>query len=260
MDSAINKLTGLVNKAKTSKVPSMVTSATKSGLNKIKSNGFVQDVTGMAKKDALNKLNNASSAMSNFSNSDKTFKTLQDNVSQLTDKLQNLEQHLPGNISTKLNHAKNNIDYVKLKNNTLLNKSQEQGMIKNLFDKDVKRAQKELAEAQKRFTELSNQKSRLAQDFAQNLNMNLDKNKADLHKFKQTNKGYQELSSNLMNTQSAYDKALRRTKNARVMTVGTVAGTGLGAYGLNQENKKKKLQQEQQLQYTNPEIGLNNNI
>lgn len=248
----------MVSKAKNSQFANTVTSKATGALNKVKNNGFIQDVTGVTKNNALKGVNNASSALDSFANTNSTFKNLQNNISQITDKLSDVDKHLPGNISDKVNSAKNNINYISTKNNTLLNKGQQQGFIKNLLDKDVRNAQKELADAQKKFTALSNQKNKIKNGFVENLNIDLDKNVADLDMFKKNNKTYQNLTGGLIDAQNAYDKALRRTKKARTAVIGTTAGVGAGAYALN-KNKKNKEQQEQ-LQYIDPSIGLNNNI
>ena len=226
MDNAINKLTGLVNKAKNS--------------------SFVQNVTGAAQRNAMQGLNNANSAMNNFANTNSTFKALQNNISTINNKIKNVDGHLPGNITNKVNKAKNNVDYLTTKNRTLLEKGQQQSFIKNMFDKGVKNAQQEVAQAQKKLSNLTNEQAKLRSNVLENLNIDLDKNIANMNQFKKSNKEFQNLTKNISDAQAAYDKAVRNTKRARTAVVGT-AGVGAGMYGLNkakQNNDKNK-----QLQY-----------
>lgn len=228
MDNAINKLTGLVNKAK--------------------NNSFVQNVTGAAQRNAMQGLNNANSAMNNFANTNSTFKTLQNNISTINNKIKNVDGHLPGNITNKVNKAKNNVDYLTTKNKTLLEKGQQQSFIKNMFDKGVKNAQQEVAQAQKKLSNLTNEQAKLRNNVLENLNIDLDKNIADMNQFKKSNKEFQNLTKDISHAQAAYDKAVRNTKRARTAVIGTAGvGAGAGMYGINrakQNNDKNK-----QLQY-----------
>lgn len=191
-------------------------------------------------------LNNANSAMNNFANTNSTFKALQNNISTINNKIKNVDGHLPGNITNKVNKAKNNVDYLTTKNKTLLEKGQQQSFIKNMFDKGVKNAQQEVAQAQKKLSNLTNEQAKLRSNVLENLNIDLDKNIADMNQFKKSNKEFQNLTKNISHAQAAYDKAVRNTKRARTAVIGT-AGAGAGMYGLNrakQNNDKNK-----QLQY-----------
>lgn len=191
-------------------------------------------------------LNNVNSAMNNFANTNSTFKTLQNNISTINNKIKNVDGHLPGNIINKVNEAKNNVDYLTTKNKTLLEKGQQQSFIKNMFDKGVKNAQQEVAQAQKKLSNLTNEQARLRSNVLENLNIDLDKNIANMNQFKKSNKEFQNLTKNISDAQAAYDKAVRSTKRARTAVIGT-AGVGAGMYGLNkasQNNDKNK-----QLQY-----------
>lgn len=191
-------------------------------------------------------LNNANSAMNNFANTNSTFKTLQNNISTINNKIKNVDGHLPGNITNKVNKAKNNVDYLTTKNKTLLEKGQQQSFIKNMFDKGVKNAQQEVAQAQKKLSNLTNEQAKLRSNVLENLNIDLDKNIANMNQFKKSNKEFQNLTKNISHAQAAYDKAVRNTKRARTAVIGTV-GAGAGMYGLNrakQNNDKNK-----QLQY-----------
>lgn len=226
MDNAINKLTGLVNKAKNS--------------------SFVQNVTGAAQRNAMQGLNNANSAMNNFANTNSTFKALQDNILTINNKIKNVDGHLPGNITNKVNRAQNNVDYLTTKNKTLLEKGKQQGFVKNMLDKGVRNAQQEVAQAQRKLSNLTNEQTKLRNNVLENLNIDLDKNIADMNQFKKSNKEFQSLTKNISHAQAAYDKAVRNTKRARTAVIGT-AGAGAGMYGLNrakQNNDKNK-----QLQY-----------
>lgn len=218
-------------------------------VNKAKNSGFVQNVTGVAKKNAMNGLENANSAMNNFANTNGTFKTLQNNISTITDKIKNVDGHLPGNINDKVNKAKNNVEYVTTKNNTLLNKAQQQGAIKNLFDKGVRNAQKEVMEAQKKLGNLTNEQAKIKNNVLENLNIDLDKNIADMNNFKNNNEQFKKLNNNLSQAQLAYDKAVRNTKRARTAVIGTAAGLGAGAYGMHKSKQNKD--KNEQLQYIN---------
>ena len=193
-------------------------------------------------------LNNANSAMNNFANTNSTFKTLQNNISAINNKIKNVDGHLPGNITNKVNRAKNNVDYLTTKNKTLLEKGQQQSFIKNMFDKGVKNAQQEVAQAQKKLNNLTNEQTRLRSNVLENLNVDLDKNIANMNQFKKSNKEFQNLTRNISDAQAAYDKAVRNTKRARTAVIGTAGvGVGAGMYGLNrasQNNDKNK-----QLQY-----------
>lgn len=191
-------------------------------------------------------LNNVNSAMNNFANTNSTFKTLQNNISTINNKIKNVDGHLPGNIINKVNEAKNNVDYLTTKNKTLLEKGQQQSFVKNMFDKGVKNAQQEVAQAQKKLSNLTNEQARLRSNVLENLNIDLDKNIANMNQFKKSNKEFQNLTKNISDAQAAYDKAVRSTKRARTAVIGT-AGVGAGMYGLNkasQNNDKNK-----QLQY-----------
>ena len=191
-------------------------------------------------------LNNANSAMNNFANTNSTFKALQNNISTINNKIKNVDGHLPGNITNKVNKAKNNVDYLTTKNKTLLEKGQQQSFIKNMFDKGVKNAQQEVAQAQKKLSNLTNEQAKLRSNVLENLNIDLDKNIANMNQFKKSNKEFQNLTKNISHAQAAYDKAVRNTKRARTAVIGTV-GAGAGMYGLNrakQNNDKNK-----QLQY-----------
>ena len=191
-------------------------------------------------------LNNANSAMNNFANTNSTFKALQNNISTINNKIKNVDGHLPGNITNKVNKAKNNVDYLTTKNKTLLEKGQQQSFIKNMFDKGVKNAQQEVAQAQKKLSNLTNEQAKLRSNVLENLNIDLDKNIANMNQFKKSNKEFQNLTKNISDAQAAYDKAVRNTKRARTAVIGT-AGAGAGMYGLNrakQNNDKNK-----QLQY-----------
>lgn len=191
-------------------------------------------------------LNNVNSAMNNFANTNSTFKTLQNNISTINNKIKNVDGHLPGNIINKVNEAKNNVDYLTTKNKTLLEKGQQQSFVKNMFDKGVKNAQQEIAQAQKKLSNLTNEQARLRSNVLENLNIDLDKNIANMNQFKKSNKEFQNLTKNISDAQAAYDKAVRSTKRARTAVIGT-AGVGAGMYGLNkasQNNDKNK-----QLQY-----------
>lgn len=206
----------------------------------------------------MNGLNDANSAMNNFMSTNNTFKTLQDNISNITGKINNVDRHLPGNISKKVDRAKGAVDYATTKNKTLLDKAQQQNAIKNFFDKGVKNAQKEVMEAQKNLTKLTSEHNKIKNNVLENLNIELDKNIADINKFKTTDKTFKKLDSGLTQAQSAYDKAVRNTRRARTAVVGTAAGVGAGAYGLNKMKQNKD--KNQQLQYIDPMTGLNNNI
>ena len=226
MDNAIDKLTGLVNKAKNS--------------------SFVQNVTGAAQRNAMQGLNNANSAMNNFANTNSAFKTLQNNISTINNKIKNVDGHLPGNITNKVNRAQNNVDYLTTKNKTLLEKGKQQGFVKNMLDKGVRNAQQEVAQAQRKLSNLTNEQTKLRNNVLENLNIDLDKSIADMNQFKKSNKEFQNLTKNISHAQAAYDKAVRNTKRARTAIIGT-AGAGAGMYGLNrakQNNDKNK-----QLQY-----------
>ena len=191
-------------------------------------------------------LNNANSAMNNFANTNSTFKALQNNISIINNKIKNVDGHLPGNITNKVNKAKNNVDYLTTKNKTFLEKGQQQSFIKNMFDKGVKNAQQEVAQAQKKLSNLTNEQAKLRSNVLENLNIDLDKNIANMNQFKKSNKEFQNLTKNISHAQAAYDKAVRNTKRARTAVIGTV-GAGAGMYGLNrakQNNDKNK-----QLQY-----------
>lgn len=139
-------------------------------------------------------LNNANSAMNNFANTNSTFKTLQNNISTINNKIKNVDGHLPGNIINKVNKAKNNVDYLTTKNKTLLEKGQQQSFIKNMFDKGVKNAQQEVAQAQKKLSNLTNEQARLRSNVLENLNIDLDKNIANMNQFKKSNKEFQKLN------------------------------------------------------------------
>lgn len=191
-------------------------------------------------------LNNANSAMNNFANTNSTFKTLQNNISTINNKIKNVDGHLPGNIINKVNKAKNNVDYLTTKNKTLLEKGQQQSFIKNMFDKGVKNAQQEVAQAQKKLSNLTNEQARLRSNVLENLNIDLDKNIANMNQFKKSNKEFQNLTKNISDAQAAYDKAVRSTKRARTAVIGT-AGVGAGMYGLNRASKNND--KNKQLQY-----------
>lgn len=191
-------------------------------------------------------LNNANSAMNNFANTNSTFKTLQNNFSTINNKIKNVDGHLPGNITNKVDKAKNNVDYLTTKNKTLLEKGQQQSFIKNMFDKGVKNAQQEVAQAQKKLSNLTNEQARLRSNVLENLNIDLDKNIANMNQFKKSNKEFQNLTKNISDAQAAYDKAVRSTKRARTAVIGT-AGVGAGMYGLNRASKNND--KNKQLQY-----------
>lgn len=191
-------------------------------------------------------LNNVNSAMNNFANTNSTFKTLQNNISTINDKIKNVDGHLPGNIINKVNKAKNNVDYLTTKNKTLLEKGQQQSFVKNMFDKGVKNAQQEVAQAQKKLSNLTNEQARLRSNVLENLNIDLDKNIANMNQFKKSNKEFQNLTKNISDAQAAYDKAVRSTKRARTAVIGT-AGVGAGMYGLNRASKNND--KNKQLQY-----------
>lgn len=191
-------------------------------------------------------LNNVNSAMNNFANTNSTFKTLQNNISTINNKIKNVDGHLPGNITNKVNKAKNNVDYLTTKNKTLLEKGQQQSFIKNVFDKGVKNAQQEVAQAQKKLNNLTNEQARLRSNVLENLNIDLDKNIANMNQFKKSNKEFQNLTRNISDAQAAYDKAVRSTKRARTAVIGT-AGVGAGMYGLNRASKNND--KNKQLQY-----------
>lgn len=191
-------------------------------------------------------LNNVNSAMNNFANTNSTFKTLQNNISTINNKIKNVDGHLPGNIINKVNKAKNNVDYLTTKNKTLLEKGQQQSFVKNMFDKGVKNAQQEVAQAQKKLSNLTNEQAKLRSNVLENLNIDLDKNIANMNQFKQSNKEFQNLTKNISDAQAAYDKAVRSTKRARTAVIGT-AGVGAGMYGLNKASKNND--KNKQLQY-----------
>lgn len=202
-------------------------------MSKAKNSGFVQNISGAAKKKAMSGLDNANSAMNNFTNTNSTMKGLQNNISTISDKIKNVDGHLPGNINNKINTATNNVDYLTTKNRTLLNKAQQQGVVKNFFDSNVRNAQNEVMEAQKKLGNLTNQRNALRNTTLENLNIDLDKNLADMKQFKSSNSEYGNLKKNLTESQSAYDKAVRNTNRARKnLAIGTV-GVGAGAYGIN---------------------------
>lgn len=191
-------------------------------------------------------LNNVNSAMNNFANTNSTFKTLQNNISTINNKIKNVDGHLPGNITNKVDKAKNNVDYLTTKNKTLLEKGQQQSFVKNMFDKGVKNAQQEVAQAQKKLSNLTNEQARLRGNVLENLNIDLDKNIANMNQFKKSNKEFQNLTKNISDAQAAYDKAVRSTKRARTAVIGT-AGVGAGMYGLNKASKNND--KNKQLQY-----------
>ena len=80
----------------------------------------------------------------------------------------------------------------------------------------------------------------------ENLNIDLDKNIANMNQFKKSNKEFQNLTKNISDAQAAYDKAVRSTKRARTAVIGT-AGIGAGMYGLNKASKNND--KNKQLQY-----------
>lgn len=209
-------------------------------VSKAKNSGFVQNVTGAAKKNAMMGLENANSAMNNFANTNNTFKTLQNNISTISDKIKNVDGHLPGNITNKVNKAQNNVEYLTTKNKTLLEKGQTQGFVKNLFDKGVKNAQSEVNKAQKNLGNLRNEQAKIKNSFLENLNIDLDKNMADMNKFTKSNTDYNNLKKNISDAQTAYDKAVRNTKRARTAVIGGVGATAYGAHKIKQNQDKNK--------------------
>lgn len=215
-------------------------------MNKATNNTFVQNLTGVAKKNAKNGLENATSAMDNFKNTSTVFKALQNNIGSTSDKIKNVEGHLPGNIVNKVNDAKNNVDYLLTKNKTILEKGQQQGIIKNLLDKSVKSARNEVNNAQRNLGSLIDEKSKLKNSMLTNLNINLDKNVADLNKFKTISPDYNDLKKKISDSQSAYDKALRSTKKTRTAVVGGATATGYGVHTLKKSIKSRKAKQEEE--------------
>lgn len=184
-------------------------------------------------------LDNANSAMNNFTNTG-VFKTLQNNITNTSDKIKNVDGHLPGNIVNKVNDAKNNVDYLLTKNKTILEKSQNQGLVKNLFDKSVKNAKNEVSNAQKNLGNLVGEQSKIKNSILNDLNINLDKNVADMNKFKNYSPEFNDLTKKISDSQSAYDKALRSTKRTRTAVVGGVGATGYGVHKLNKIKKTKE--------------------
>lgn len=170
----------------------------------------------------------------------------------ISDKINNVEAHLPGNISNQLNSAKKQLEYTRLKNKTLLDRRQQQGFVKNLLDVDSRKAQKEVNNAKKKLMKMKDQKHKLTQSTLMDLTVDLDRTKAT-KKMIEDASGITDMKGNVEEMQRAYDKAVRSTRNTRMATIGSA---GVGGYKVNQVRKKKNDSQEPKYNYY--ATGLNN--
>ena len=103
--------------------------------------------------------------------------------------------------------------------------------------------------AQKNLTKLQAEQSKIKNSVLENLNVDLDKNIANMQDFTKNNVEFNNLKKNMNDAKNAYDKALRNTRRARTAVVGGVAGVGATAYGMNKAKKNKESNQLQYIYY-----------
>ena len=206
----------------------------------IKKNNYLSNVTGVAKKETKKKLDDMMALGDNFKNTSGKYKSIKNNMDNINNKMNDVDKYLP-NLNNKIDTAKQNLETLKLGNKTVLERTKNQGFVKNLFDSEGRKANKQISGAEKQLNDLNKRKGQAKQNILSDLNSKLDKNKADMKDW-EDKIGITELNGKISDTQKAYDKATRNTRNARI---GTMAGIGAVGYGIKQSrNKTNPIEQE----------------
>jgi len=186
----------------------------------------------------------------NFKNSSPEYNSIKNNMDKINSKLNDTDKYLP-NLNKKIGDAEKNVDGLKIKNKTILDRTQKQGFVKNLFDSEGRAATKEVSSAQKQLDSLNMRKNQAKQNITSDLNSKLDKNKANMKNW-EDKIGITDLNSKIGDQQKVFDKATRSTTNARL---GTVAGLGAAGFGI-----KKVRDRSNPIDQQNYFPDLNNNF
>lgn len=194
----------------------------------------------MAKKTAKNNLDDLVAKGDNIKKTNVAYQQVNKNMADASSKLKNVDKHLPGNINNKVNDAINNLDTLNIENNSLLKRRGEQNFMQNLFDSESRKAKRVVGSAENSLDRLKKTQNIERQKVTNNLNVQMDKSKADMKRLEDTI-GITQLNSNVADAQAAYDKATRNTSRARTAVIGGAIGSGLVAKKLS-DNKSNNSQ------------------
>lgn len=222
----------------------------------VKSSKYLSNLTGATKQVAKTKLDDAGNALAKAKAKNVDLKVLDDQLSTIGKQLSNVDDHLPGDIVDKVKDATKNLEYAGIKNKSLVERRQNQGTLKNLFDRESARAQKEMNQAEKNLSKLKNKKGKLEQRTVNDLNVEMDMTKAWKKQLEDTS-GITDMNQKVQDMQSAYDKATRATRRTRMATIGGIGATG---YGVNKALSQPKNDGQNEMMGNYYSTGLNNNF
>lgn len=195
----------------------------------VKSSSFYNNISGKNLSAAKTGVKNAKGKVDNFMNS----KQVKSKTKKL-DFINNTESNFNNIVSKskqakRVSSAKENLNNIRTSNKEYIRRGDRQSFIRNLFDSDVRKtrrnigyAENELENAQRGFENYKSTAKNLINQSKKEVTGELNKLKAD--------NNFEQMKSNLNDSNKAYRKALRNTALTRVGTAGAI---GYGAKKIN---------------------------
>lgn len=193
--------------------------------------GFFNLVTGRSKRAAGKALEDSIIRVNNLINNNKPLQEGVEQVEKLTNKLNKVKNQAP-NMDRRVREAQNTLDYFKDANKTVMDNYATKGMFGKMFDKEGKQAKKHLDMLEKNVAKEHRDFYKRNQEAQMRLSKELDGQRAAINNYKR-DIGLDKLQQEHDQAQAMYDKALKRTSQARV-------AAGVGAVGTSAYVKSKK--------------------
>lgn len=187
-------------------------------------------------------MDTATQALNTAKNSNAGRKMNSNMANIMEKKINNIDDYIPGAVKDSLTNSKVNLNYARDANKTILDEFNTKSLIGKMKDSQGRAATKELKNANKAVNSAAVNMDKAKEDLLSRYNKSFDKYNAGVNRIDETS-GINKLKDDVVMKQQAYDKALGKTRNARLGTAG-VAALGYGAKKIN-DNKQQQFNQQQ---------------
>lgn len=203
----------------------------------VKSSKVYGNLSGANMSSAKKTMDKAKSKMDDLVNST-PIKKYTENIKSTKNSIKNIDKIIADQPEAiNLNSAKRTLERAKIDNRGTLRKAENQSFIRNIFDKDVRRAKKTLRNAESNLNSAQNKYNNYKNSTLDDLRKSQALNELDLDTVKAEN-NFNGIKNNLDDAKKAYNKAVRNTYATRGAVIGvpTLIGANIAKRKSNKNN------------------------